>query len=813
MGLLAAIIGALFLRIDGVFGSDQTSCPNSIEVKTVANVGKEIKMTTCEDLKEVEVSIPQNYLEEKGLDRPIWQVKVELVQARQRLTLSNESNKTLLNVLIRQGQDTVSFQFPRSHIATRDKDEDFDSSMTRNITICPGPKITAASTLMINLVSTSLTPITVKVFATLVEEGGGWITKNQGGEKSTETRIEFSFSNPLIRTVRLDDILPDQDNYVILRIESEENSLCFCSLLSVQKPRCPYFDSIADAKRFGRWQTMADNTSMLVDVNEFKEGEKKELLIVLIGAEDEVCNFVKKERNRTCSRRKSTNGELRKNMTITLEPIASAGDLWKAISILGGCYLGILIVCLVMSGYRFEVQQERFASERKKQEIRNEGEASGVEGFSDNHVEEGPKRVMTKKYLDKRTVRLANIKASKQRYKKNQLYMGGLFIISLFYGVTVLQTAFYAQRKQYESGNNDICYYNTRCQNPLIYTTGYASHFLDFNHVFSNIGYVVFGLTFIRIVHMQSKKYIELGDSREELLSNHGIPYITGVYYSMGGALMMQGLMSAAYHICPTPISYQYDTTFMYLIAILTYVKLYQNRHPDSSASAVKTYVVLGFAIVLEAISIYFGNSCSFWAIFCTIYILSIVCVVANIYQLDSRDKLDQLESTPRTKGMDKVMLFKVYRLLFKESVNAITGKRARQGKKTRPLLVFIFITCLINVAMCVYFGVMASLEHVTSKEVGNILLFLFMANTFIYLGYYVKMKYKNNERLHWKTICYAGEFLSFFSYTCSVAVFSAIFMAPALYFYTSTTKNNWVSPAESRELNRPCQILNFYDT
>ena len=63
--------------------------------------------------------------------------------------------------------------------------------------------------------------------------------------------------------------------------------------------------------------------------------------------------------------------------------------------------------------------------------------------------------------------------------------MGGLFIISMFYAVTVLHTAFNAWRMQYKTGNNDICYYNPRCQIPLLYTT----HFLDFNHFLSNLSF------------------------------------------------------------------------------------------------------------------------------------------------------------------------------------------------------------------------------------------------------------------------------------------------------------------------------------
>ena len=44
----------------------------------------------------------------------------------------------------------------------------------------------------------------------------------------------------------------------------------------------------------------------------------------------------------------------------------------------------------------------------------------------------------------------------------------------------------------------------------------------------------------------------------------------------MGLALSMEGVMSSSYHVCPTNVPFQFDTTFMYLIAVLMFMKLYQ---------------------------------------------------------------------------------------------------------------------------------------------------------------------------------------------------------------------------------------------
>ena len=56
----------------------------------------------------------------------------------------------------------------------------------------------------------------------------------------------------------------------------------------------------------------------------------------------------------------------------------------------------------------------------------------------------------------------------------------------------------------------------------------------------------------------------------------------------MGLALMFEGVLSACYHICPTQENFQFDTTFMYVMAIIMIIKIFQFRHPDLTANAYK---------------------------------------------------------------------------------------------------------------------------------------------------------------------------------------------------------------------------------
>ena len=140
----------------------------------------------------------------------------------------------------------------------------------------------------------------------------------------------------------------------------------------------------------------------------------------------------------------------------------------------------------------------------------------------------------------------------------------------------------------------------------------------------SNVGYMMFGLLFMMIVYFRMKKMEvfqrRLREDKEIEAYNLGVPVQPELYYTMGLSLVMEGVMSACYHVCPTNVTFQFDTTFMYLIAVLMFMKLYQVRHADVSANAVGVFFGLGVALLLETISIYYSGPI-FWIFFCFVSI------------------------------------------------------------------------------------------------------------------------------------------------------------------------------------------------
>ena len=171
-------------------------------------------------------------------------------------------------------------------------------------------------------------------------------------------------------------------------------------------------------------------------------------------------------------------------------------------------------------------------------------------------------------------------------YKRNQLHWVILILTGLFYYLPTIQMVMESSKLYSSTGNQDFCYYNFLCQRPL-------GSIQDFNHIFSNLGYCVLGLIFIYVVNRKETYEKPLDKMR-------GVPRQYSLFYALGLSLIGVGIMSACYHICPTSVTFQFDTTYMYMIAFFMFLKLYQNRHPDLVCTAFKGFLFIGGCMCLE---------------------------------------------------------------------------------------------------------------------------------------------------------------------------------------------------------------------
>ena len=78
------------------------------------------------------------------------------------------------------------------------------------------------------------------------------------------------------------------------------------------------------------------------------------------------------------------------------------------------------------------------------------------------------------------------------------------------------------------------------------------------------MSYLIFGLCFILIVYLKSKKLkgVEISNKTDHD-NDKGVMQQLSIFYAMGFALALQAPLSCCYHICPTNLSLQFDTTMM----------------------------------------------------------------------------------------------------------------------------------------------------------------------------------------------------------------------------------------------------------
>ncbi|ODM96325.1 SID1 transmembrane family member 1 [Orchesella cincta] len=129
---------------------------------------------------------------------------------------------------------------------------------------------------------------------------------------------------------------------------------------------------------------------------------------------------------------------------------------------------------------------------------------------------------------------------------QSQRYCRWIFISTAFYSLPVFQLMRTFRERLQETGNFDICYFNHYCSHML-------GPYHDFNHMYSNVGYLLFGLFYGAIVRYRQT-------SRNPM-------------YTAQQDREQEGYSLKTY-ICIA------DTVFMYTIAALTVVTIYQFRHP-----------------------------------------------------------------------------------------------------------------------------------------------------------------------------------------------------------------------------------------
>ncbi|XP_053819586.1 SID1 transmembrane family member 2 isoform X4 [Vidua chalybeata] len=372
--------------------------------------------------------------------------------------------------------------------------------------------------------------------------------------------------------------------------------------------------------------------------------------------------------------------------------------------------------------------------------------------------------IRTKQYLcvadlarkDKRVLR-----------KKYQIYFWNIATIAVFYALPVIQLVITYQTVVNVTGNQDICYYNFLCAHPL-------GNLSAFNNILSNLGYVLLGLLFLLIILQREINYNRALLRNDAHALECGIPKHFGLFYAMGTALMMEGLLSACYHVCPNYTNFQFDTSFMYMIAGLCMLKLYQKRHPDINASAYSAYACLALVIFFSVVGVVFGKgNTAFWIVFSVIHIVATLLLSTQLYYM-GRWKLDS------------GILRRILHVLYTDCV------RQCSGPMYVDRMVLLVMGNIINWSLAAY-GLI-----VRPNDFASYLLAIGICNLLLYFAFYIIMKLRS------------GECIKLIPLLCIIS--TSVVWGFALFFFFQGLSTWQKTPAESREHNRDCILLDFFD-
>jgi len=598
-------------------------------------------------------------------------------------------------------------------------------------------------------------------------------------------------------------VWPDDVDTAIISVTSEQD---YCMIMSVQNITEPVLDLNKNVFFDGLYQTVDLKTGMSITKELYPQGIH--LVFVAMGTRincfidsnklpDPTLNSVNDDCHGPCAD-KYVHFQIFKKITKNEYLVATFG----AFGMFVGAYFLVILVSSILFVREQLVPSERTLYERGSSPVRyrsfeNHEQAVGggdtinasrdnlddIDCVSDDSsIGEEDIDMLTDADDDKemfRTKRMVYVcdlarKSPSVLRKKASLYHWNLITIAIFYGLPVIQLVVTYQQVLNKTGNEDLCYYNFLCAHPL----GQLS---DFNHVYSNLGYVMLGGLFMIFVWRREFRYNKLVKENPGIDRKYGIPHHCGLFYALGFALVMEGLMSGCYHICPNHSNFQFDTAFMYTIAILGMLKIYQFRHPDINANSYTAFGVLAFVIFVGVLGVVNGKLW-FWIVFTFLYILVCFIVSLQIYYM-GRWRVDL--------GVPK----RLWLSLIHDLHSCRSGERRALLPMHPDRLILLFIFNMINWVLA---GLGIKYIGYRHGDFASFLLGVLIINLLLYTSFYILMKLRHGERLTPQPIIYI--------------ILSSITWAGAMYFFINKSTSWDLSPAASRRLNTECKLFNFYD-
>ncbi|XP_042329966.1 SID1 transmembrane family member 2 isoform X5 [Sceloporus undulatus] len=633
------------------------------------------------------------------------------------------------------------------------------------------------------------------------------------------TGEHFSFNATAAQPQYFKYEFPEGVDSAIVKVTS---AMAFpCSVISIQDVLCPVYDLDNNVAFIGMYQTMTKKAAITVQKKDFPSHSF--YVVVVVKTEDEACGgalhyypFSKDE--------PVDQGNRQKTLDVVVSPAVTSQAYVSGMLFCLGVFLSFYVLTVLIACWENWRQQKKRrlgllpAIDTPSTETDN-GSTASTENVTDSllsteasysytgqdpcqhrqrhwaipmdrslenmagrprldslsSVEEDDYDTLADIDSDKNVIRtkqylyVADLARKDKRVlrKKYQIYFWNIATIAVFYALPVVQLVITYQTVVNVTGNQDICYYNFLCAHPL-------GNLSAFNNILSNLGYILLGLLFLLIILQREINYNRALMRNDLQAVECGIPKHFGLFYAMGTALMMEGLLSACYHVCPNYTNFQFDTSFMYMIAGLCMLKLYQKRHPDINASAYSAYACLAIVIFFSVLGVVFGKgNMAFWIVFSVIHILATLLLSTQLYYM-GRWKLDS------------GILRRILHVLYTDCI------RQCSGPMYVDRMVLLVMGNIINWSLAAYGLIMRP------NDFASYLLAIGICNLLLYFAFYIIMKLRSGERL---------KLISLLCIVCTSVVWGF-----ALYFFFQGLSTWQKTPAESREHNRECILLDFFD-
>lgn len=334
---------------------------------------------------------------------------------------------------------------------------------------------------------------------------------------------------------------------------------------------------------------------------------------------------------------------------------------------------------------------------------------------------------------------------SPQNLKRH--YWQYLIVIGMFVFLPVYQFTMFQ-----ETYDKTICFYNNKCLHSL-------GSINAFNNLISNILYVILGIVFVITVKFSTNADNGCGIHRDH-----------SIYYCMGICLAFIGIFSALYHVCPSPLNFQFDTLFMYISGAIVFMAIYYKRHQDKIPTAFRTYCILAGVYYLSTISLMHyktGVGMALWIVADILIIYILLHGSINLYY-----------ATDLPCGLEIIKF--VY-------------KSIRESKQVNyPKLLIVLIANVFTITMIFY----ATFSK--SNIFTNWFLSLFIINMMIYFIYYLIQKVAKHETIKW--------------YVWLMLIIDVVILASALLFFEHGVTDKFLPHTESDKFNEPCILFNYFD-